>query len=304
MRLHCEHWRDLLDAHLAGTLAAEDLGPFLDHLDDCEACRELHALVAADLPELTDVDAPDLTGGVLGATSGSACGRAEALIGARTDGALTETEGRLLDAHLEHCPTCAELASTLSWVLSSLEQLAAPELDTAYTYDVLRATSSARARKRAGLLPRFGDRTQAWWSQQIQRPQFVWEAAFAATVALVLVFGTPVSPAREAPARALRAVQASPGWVVDAIHELVGDAGEGIVDLKEELDDKRNRTAPDRSDLRRHGAKLGESLLQGDLSGASDGLQVVRDDLSKLWETWRLSEPDSLMMTEPSSDDR
>jgi predicted anti-sigma-YlaC factor YlaD len=304
MRIDCMKWRELLDAHLEGALAAEARQDFLDHMDFCDECRELHLLVAADLPELSDVDTPDLAVDVLAATTGGACRRAEELLGRRTGGDLTEMQGCLLDAHLEHCTPCSELARTLAWVLPALGELAAPVLDGAYTYDVLRATSAARARKRAGHVTRSLDRVQAWWGEQIQRPQFAWEVSFAATVALVLVFGTPYSPAREAPARALEVVQASPGWIVGAVRELVGDAGEGIADLKTGLDDRRNRTAPDRSDLRRHGRNLGESLLQGDLPEASVDLKSVRGDLDKLWETWRRGDLDTLETTDPSDHDR
>ncbi len=293
----CESWDARLDDFLAGRLSRNDETAFLAHADVCESCGELLRLVSADLPELGDPDAlsaPDLAAGVLAATSGSACARAGDLLARRPDGTLTEREADLLDTHLDHCDDCRELARTLTWALPVVVELGEPELDAAFTYDVLRATVRSRTRKRAGVLGRLGDRFASWWGGQVRRPQFAGEVAFAATAALVLLFGTPLSPGREAPARALEVVRAGPDWALERAGDVVDAVGGLLADLGDDLEDRRNRTAPDRSDIKRHGRELGSSLLKADFDEAGEDLKDVREDFGSMWRNWRASRPDTL----------
>jgi anti-sigma factor RsiW len=287
MNTRCTAWEALLDAHLDGGLGEGDEAFFRAHAAACDRCRDLLRLVAADLPALADEAAPRLADSVIAVTSGPACGRAEALLGARPDGNLSADETLLLQGHLAHCRACADLALSLDAVLATVRELAEPELDAAFTYDVLRATSATRARKRGGALPRLTDRIGAWWQSQAARPQFAWELAFAATVVLVLLFGTPISPARRAPARALAAVQASPGWMIQTAGELTGVAGAEIGDAQRDVTERRNRTAPDRADLKRHGREAGAALLHADFGTAANRLQAAGRDLARLWNDWR-----------------
>nr|MBC8422951.1 zf-HC2 domain-containing protein [bacterium] len=152
MNGHCERWQALLDGFLAGRLDAADRTFVLGHADGCESCRDLLKLVSADLPELGDPDglqAADLTGAVLAATTGPACARAEILLAERPDGTLKERDAALLDDHLDHCDACQELAPTLTWVMPAVAGLAGPELDPGLSYDLLRPTAAARAPHRA-----------------------------------------------------------------------------------------------------------------------------------------------------------
>ncbi len=291
MNTRCTAWEALLDAYLGGSLDGRDAAFFQSHAAACDRCRDLLRLVSADLPALAGEEAPRLADSVIAVTSGPACGRAEALLGARPDGNLPADELLLLQAHLDHCRACAELALTLDAALATVRELAEPELDATFTYDILRATSATRARKRGGALPRLADRLGAWWQGQAARPQFAWEVAFAATVVLVLLFGTPLSPARRAPARALAAVQAGPGWMIDTAGELTGIAGAGIGAVQQDVAERRNRTAPDRADLLRHGREAGAALLHGDFDTVAQRLQAAGGDLTQLWNDWRDDEP-------------
>lgn len=294
MNTRCTAWEALLDAYLDGALDGNDEAFFRSHAAACDRCRDLLRLVSADLPALAVEDeAPRLADSVIAVTSGPACGRAEALLVARPDGGLSADEALLLQGHLEHCPPCTDLARALDVALATVRELAEPELDLAFTYDVLRATSATRTRKRGGALPRLADRLGAWWQGQAARPQFPWEIAFAATVVLVLLFGTPLSPARRAPARALAAVQASPAWMIDTAGELTGVAGAGIGAVQQDVTERRNRTAPDRADLLRHGREAGAALLHGELDTAAARLRAVGGDLTQLWRDWRGGEPDA-----------
>ncbi|MBK6899556.1 MAG: zf-HC2 domain-containing protein [bacterium] len=287
MNTRCTAWEALLDAYLGGDLDGRDEAFFQSHAAACDRCRDLLRLVSDDLPALADPAEAQLADGVIAVTSGPACGRAEALLGARPDGNLSADETLLLQGHLDHCRACADLAVTLEAALATVRELAEPELDPSFTYDVLRATSATRARKRSGALPRLTDRLGAWWQGQAARPQFAWEAAFAATVVLVLLFGTPLSPARRAPARALAAVQASPAWMIDTAGELTGAAGTGIGVARRDVTERRNRTAPDRADLLRHSREAGAALLHGDLDTAAKRLHSAGGDLARLWDVWR-----------------
>ena len=297
MTRDCERWDARLDDFLAGRLDASEETLFLAHADFCPRCGDLLRLVGADLPDLGDAEdsaVPDLTADVMAATSGGSCERAAELLARRPDGDLSERDGALLDAHLAHCDDCCELARTLAWVLPTVADLADPELDAAFTYDVLRGTALYRERKRAGVLGRFGDRVRSWWGGQVRRPQFAWEVAFGATVVLVLLFGTPLSPGRETPARVLEVVRAGPDWILERAGNAVGAVGDLLSDLHADLETRRNRTAPDRSDLKRHGQEMGASLLDGDLDAAGEDLGAVREDFGKMWKNWRASRPDSL----------
>lgn len=294
MSRDCERWEGRLDAYLADELSDGERRDFLDHADACERCATLLALVADDLPELAASDAPDLISPVMAVTSGPACARAEALLGRRPDGDLTEREAVLLEGHLDGCGACSALAEALAAALPTLRELAAPPLDERFTYDVLRATRTSRSRKRAGAMSRLADRLGAWWGLQIERPRFAWEAAFVATVVAALLFAMPFSPARRAPARALAAVQASPAWMVDTAGRALAAAGDLLATIGDDLATRRSRTSPDRADLRRHGRQLGDALLHADPGAAGASLKAVAVDVDRMWDTWRAAAPDTL----------
>ncbi len=293
MRLDCRQWDALLDDWRDGRLDAATADACRIHADGCHRCREILDLLDGDLPVFTD--APDLTADILSATSGSACDRARDLIGASPDGETAPADAALLAAHLEHCTDCAEVAEIVAWAVPAVAELAEPEPAEAFTYDVLRATSQARRSRRSGSIGRMGQRIGAWWDEQVRRPNFAWEIAFVATVLAVAVFGTPVSPGREAPRRALEVVRAGPDWVIARGGEAVAAFADLMVDLKEGMDDRRDRTAPDRADLQRHGLELGGALLDADRDAAAEELGRIRNDIDRIWEEWRNGDPSSAL---------
>jgi hypothetical protein len=240
MSMNCRIWDASCDDYLNGSMDPALRIVFLAHAVDCPRCEGILEALDMDLTMLAD-GAPDLTSNIIARTSGSACSRAEEALAAGLD-TVADDQRLLVQGHLEHCDGCRALAATLSWLIPQLHDMGELSPQTDLTYDVLRASSAVRARKRAGLYMRALDNIQVWWEQQIRRPQFVWEVAFVGTVLLVILFGTPISPARRAPSQALNVVQAGPARAQAITRELVARTGDGIESLLDDLDSRRSRT--------------------------------------------------------------
>lgn len=175
----------------------------------------------------------DFVRDVLARTSGSACDRACGLLPELTDGSLELLDRQLVRRHLEHCAGCRALAVTLGWLGGELASLVELDPGPDFTAGVLARTSgrgaAAQARRTAqvaqsgpgGLMDRLGQ----WWQDRILRPGFALQAAYAATVILVLLTATPISPLRGAPQKALAVVQVGP-----EVLPLVGDASQWLTE--------------------------------------------------------------------------
>ncbi|MEE8246042.1 MAG: zf-HC2 domain-containing protein [Alphaproteobacteria bacterium] len=195
--MDCYELEDRLEALLDGELTDAERRRCARHLEKCRRCRELvePLAVAAEPPA-------DLVGSVLARTSGATCGRAHALLCDLEDGALTATERELVGRHLESCGDCRALAAVLARLSVDLPRLAELAPDRRFVEDVLSATLPYPV-----LLRRWWSRT---WPQWLRRPRFASEAAFVATMVLVLVFATPDSPLEALPAKALELTRIDP----------------------------------------------------------------------------------------------
>jgi len=145
---------------------------------------------------------------VLARTSGSPCARAEQQLPALIDGELAGLDRQLVQAHLEHCPGCRAVAVVLGWMGPQLPALAELDPGPAFTDRVLAATSrrrqvavdvAGRPHGLAGVMDRLG----RWWQGRILQPGFAFQAAYVATVVLVLLTAVPGAPLRGVPDRAL-----------------------------------------------------------------------------------------------------
>ncbi len=191
---------------------------------------------------------PDLTRRILARTSGSACGRAEALLGGRWDARLDADDDRLLGEHLQRCGRCRALAAVLDRLPPVLSALAEREPGPSFTAAVLAATGTGigadvsartaaqmaaqsangaaegtgtstrgpRRRSFAGVLESLAlalqDRARQLWD----RPRFALEAAWTASaLASLLVIGPFAKEGVPEPIG--RTVQAGAGAVPELI---------------------------------------------------------------------------------------
>jgi len=146
-----------------------------------------------------------LVSGVLARTSGSPCGRARELLGARADAPLEALDSALLSAHTAHCAACRSLAAVLAWMPQPLVELAEIDPGEAFTAATLRNMLPWR-RRAARRLRHLG----VEWAGLMRRPRIAWETAYVGAAIIGLLFASPSSPLRNVPGEALRVAQANP----------------------------------------------------------------------------------------------
>ncbi|MCB1184093.1 zf-HC2 domain-containing protein [bacterium] len=255
-----------------------------------------------------DHDADAFVDGVLGRTSGKACGRALDQLDALLDGELHGLDRRLVQAHLEHCPGCSSVAVTLGWLGPALPAMAVLDPGPAFTARVLDRTVRARVSRSApahpGGLAGLMDRVGRWWEEQILRPAFATQVAYVATVLVVLATATPWSPLRGAPGRALEIVSAGPREVPVVGPALVG-AGEWLEtgaasvtgagraraearrgSLVRAWEERRERSAPAREELKTHLETAATRARAGALSEAGYEVLAAARSGRTAWTTW------------------
>ncbi len=304
--MDCREFEILLDEFLSGRLDPATRRRAGAHLDSCPACRELVEAVASPAGDLASAVFPDQTDAILARTSGSACQRARQLIPARIDGALADPDDTLLREHLEHCGRCAALAGALAWTTPVLEELGDLDPGIDFTSAVVVATAGMREAPEASIdrLTRWADAIGERWRRMTARPRFTFEAAYAGTLMLILLFGTPVSPLKDAPPKALAAVQAGPTSVltIDNLqrslpgriyflgqatwHSAAGGVATLAGDAHGDLGVRRERTRPAFDALKQDGSVLIDAVQAGDLVMASSALDDVRRGLAETWRAW------------------
>lgn len=233
---------------------------------------------------LEPLEAEEMVASVLRRTAGQACGRAEAELPDLIDGSLAEGDRALVEAHLQHCRACAELAEALRRARAVLPLLADLDPGPAFTAAVL-ARTTRRRRVPAG------SPAAAWWRAWLARPRFAFELAYVATIVLVLSAGNPAATLQAASARAVGAAAAGVGQAKAAWPMAVARvAPSGIPAPGAALDTLatgvalRGSAAQDRLDRAWHGAL-------GQLSAALDWIRgaasFVADALGSAWSQVR-----------------
>lgn len=302
--MNCRELERLLEDFLGGNLTADLNQAAAEHVAVCPACAELISLVKKNRDALVEVDGPELTTAILDRTSGSPCGRAQELLSDLVQDRLAGDDSFLVRQHLQHCRECAALEQTLAWLVPLLPSLGQVEPDPSFTTAVLGATS--RRRFPRPTLDELGERWRAWWQGVLARPRFALEAAYIGTMLVVLLCGTPLSPLREVPTRALQLVQAGPTQMVSVFSPdsptLLGELGRlgdsawqatgGRADqaarrLGAGLQSRWQRTRTARDGLRDHSRQLGRSVLSLDLVGTTLQLRAMGNDCRNLWRSWR-----------------
>lgn len=298
--MDCRAWENQIDDYLADRLTPAQREQAETHLASCSRCRELLATARGNLDILSVADEQDLTGAILAATSGPACGRARELLGDLVEGSLPATDSQLVRAHLEHCPECAALSITLTWLLPQLHEMAELTPDDGFTADVMLATIGGAGTRRS-----WRERLVTWWQEQLVRPRFSWEAAYVGTLLLVLLFGTPVSPLKDAPPKALEIVQASPAGLISGLEQPATAAGNQLAGwgrtgwgasggkigrlagtISADLAARRQRAAGSLEELRQHGEASREALFAGDLIMMLHHLGEMPQDIGQCWQDW------------------
>lgn len=255
-------------------------------------------------------------GEVLARTSGSPCLRAADLLPDLNDGALADLDRQLVQAHLEHCAGCRSLAVTLAWLDPLLPKMAELDPGPAFTERVLARTIRMAPGVAAGPVVEPGgfgpaglmDRLGRWWQGRILRPIFPLQVAYAATVVLVLLAGTPLSPFRAAPGKILATVQAGP-QSIPAVEALVESVGAGPVNWLEgqttrayrsgrngtvgawcrtetAVRERFERSAPDGRLMRGHFRALAGNLGERRLGDAGYDLHQIMKSGRRAWSLW------------------
>ena len=260
------------------------------------------------LPDFDNFDSDAFTNGVLGRTSGQACERAAEQLGDLMDDRLQGLDRQLVQAHLEHCPGCRDLAVTMGWLTPLLPQMVEIDPGPEFLAGVLAKTTAARRpvvhaadpAGAAGLMDRVG----RWWERQVVRPQFALQAAYMATLVLVLLTATPYSPFREAPGRALQVVSAGPQYWPVVGPAMVGSSQwvetRTAVAVSQSRDKAENRwqrfengitqrvdrTAADRQQLQNHWSLMIDQAQERELSGVGYELLATIRSWNAVWSQW------------------
>lgn len=244
--------------------------------------------------------------GVLGRTTGSACGRCLDLLPDLTDGALEDLDRQLVQGHLEHCGDCRAVAVTLGWLTQLLPGMAEIDPGEAFTAAVLDATTRRKTREEAGPAGAAGlmDRLGRWWERQILKPQFTFQVAYVATVVLVLLTVLPGAPLKGAPGRALEVIQAGPqaspilgpamvsasdwlgGRTDSALDSLRAGAGRRWDSLEDDLEARAGRTADDRRVIRKSLGAMFDHLGERELGEAGTEFYAALKAGIHFWKHW------------------
>ena len=311
--MSCERIYEQLPEFLEGRLSELERRAVEEHLAGCAACHVLFETLQGTLVALgpgaesaSGVDVPaDLASAILARTSGPACGRAQEFLCDLVDGALAPAEARLVESHVEHCPRCAALGATLAWMRMELPQMAELEPRPEVVPAILDATVRVRPRRTA-VRSALVAAAERWWQHVVARPRFAWEAAYVATLIAVLLFGTPVSPFRGVPSRALAAIQIDPRGSAQSTGERlrqardgIGGAGsavwdatggramDGVRDRATSYASKRPGMTEAWSDLGEHSTDLRRAIGTRNLAEASLVMRSIGEDLETFWRSYR-----------------
>ena len=207
MAWDCNTFERRLAAYEAGDLSESDRRLADLHLRDCEDCRFLLADLAVWSRE-SPGSRYDLSKSILAKTTGSSCRPAISLLCGFVDEELDPLDRELVAGHLKNCEGCAHLCAVLIEMKTALPALADIAPDSGFAHDVLQETRGLKNRRDSLL-----GKALSFLAEQVQRPRFSFEAAYLATLLLVVVFGTPISPARRAGPELLAAFQGEKGLV-------------------------------------------------------------------------------------------
>ncbi len=243
------------------------------HASGCADCNELWELAqlsapAAELPN--DPPPGDLFERVMIETAGGGCAAAEASLCAFLDSELGREDRELVRGHLDHCKACSGLAETLESLRLDLPLLANITPGARFVSAVLRATLPAHV-----LLRRWWERA---WPRWVHRPRFALEAAYVATLVLVVIFATPVSPLQAMPSRAAQLVQSVPK---PALGGRVAEFGEAV---DAQLDEAQTKSMNALSEHYRAAHKAGRSAFDRSRESVQIATTWTIEQIRTFWD--------------------
>jgi len=193
--MDCASCEDLLSAIEESRPAPEVLGEIRRHLAGCARCRSFSRLLETGADLLGEEGRERLARGILERTTGPTCLRAKGILPDWVDGPPARDDAGLLAGHVRHCPGCGSLAETLAALRAALPEFSLLDPGPDFAAAVLAQTAHLPAAQR---------RRQRRWRdlgiRLLQRPRFALEAAYAATLCIVLILGTPAVSKVEASA--------------------------------------------------------------------------------------------------------
>ncbi len=311
--MNCRACKNTFDDLMAGKLSPADRSRVDEHLAACSECAERFAAAGADRARLSRGEASKLTRGILERTSGAACERAHELLIEQLDGELDALSTDLLGSHTEHCSGCAELADAMTWANALLPEMAEIEPDADFMRDVIAVTSGATAAP--SLIERLSER----WRGMLLRPRFALEGAYIGTLMLIALFATPLSPARNAPARALETLRGSPEVIAASVapdlaglkvsaatqgRAVWGWSGAPLArtahHLGAALEARQRRAAPGAKAFRTDAGDLIAAVRRLDGNEAEHELGELGEDIKRIWRGFFGKEPAPSETNSPS----
>jgi hypothetical protein len=305
--MDCQEFERAFEDYLGERLPAAAWDDARAHWQSCTRCQQRHPYAndPMEAPPLGAADQETLVEGVLARTSGAPCRRAEWQLGAFLDADLPADDAELVADHLAHCAGCRQLAETMSALRTPLREMAEIDPGPEFTAMVMRATSGTlglepAAPDRARAVSRILERGVELWRRWSARPRFALEAAYVATVILIVLFGTPLSPLVEAPAQAMHSVEHHPAVLIADLTGTMASGAEtpGMDSLRgsitqlsfvrwprqqiETLSGRWRLLSAAAGDLTQHGGALGQAFWNGDEAATSRELQILARDLRRL----------------------
>ncbi len=282
--MSCRDLERHLDAYLEGSLVETERLRLEGHLTSCAACYELAEIAAGSGEAAPEGRSPELCSAILAGTSGAPCGLPYGDLCARADGTLNAAEHERVRLHLALCDECHGLATALGRLAEELPALQVPQMRLPLEFRL--TLGFARALVRAAEI----------WKVLVARPRFALEVAYVGTLVLAILFVLPGSPLRAASSGALTLAQTNP---VTTLSTPLGNVKESAAEIwhrvseptsavfarmGDGLEDRYQGTRQAASQMKRHGADLGEAALELDLAEGREALKGLGSDAGSLWQ--------------------
>jgi len=242
--------------------------------------------------------APDLTGAVMRATTGPACGRAEEQLPDLVDEILSAGDAELVSLHATHCRSCGDLARTLGWMSEHLPAMAEVTPPADFAAQVMRATS-----RRRRIFSALVSAARARLESLARRPAFAWEASYVGAITLWVFFSVLPAPMAEIPARALELARINPVQAIgDTVqpaslgHKVWAATGAPILvsaqPVRSAWAERLGGAARTTQSIGGHASQALGAAFEGNFSGSMEQIEQIGSELQLLWNEMLKREPE------------